>query len=352
MIEIVFNPSSSEFSNLSISLDKQSLDYSIVENKIVLADPIDLGMHILRLQLLDNNSKVDIADVIINGSSLRQTLFFGFVEEDSTRTQPATCVWKTTQEWVLPFMNPVSHWIGLLGEKLRKDALGTDLSRDYRIYIPESCSLDDKFPPAITDFFKFNFDCVILHKDEVSVQNLPYELCTEEINIDGVYDEIYRNIDLIRSKLPIGTGQNFYNQKDDKNFDYGGCWFTVTICRIRDENKNYHIADPDMLPLTYALVDSLNLDYDAITVSVSPPGTYAYTHIDKRAVGSDEKFIGCKQLYIPLNYPEGAAIKFKNVGVLPQVPTIMNPQYYSHAVVNDSNETRIVLSIIYNYKLQ
>ena len=52
------------------------------------------------------------------------------------------------------------------------------------------------------------------------MQNLPYELYTKEINIDGVYDEIYRNIDLIRSKLPIGTGQNFYNQKDDKNFDY------------------------------------------------------------------------------------------------------------------------------------
>lgn len=353
MIEILFNPADSEFSNLLISLDRKFIDYSIVENKIVMSAPIELGMHVLRLQLVNIDSKLDIADVLIDGSSLRQTLFFSFVEEDSTRTQPATCVWKTTQEWVLPFMNPVSHWIGLLGEKLRKDALGTDLSQDYRIYIPESYILNDKFPPALADFFKFNFDCVILHKDEVSLQNLPYELYTKEINIDGIYDEIYRNIDLIRSKLSISTGtQHFYNQRDDKNFDYGGCWFATTICKIREGEKNYLTATPEMLPRTYALFDSLNLDYDVLTIAVSPPGTYAYTHIDRLPVGHNEKFIGCKKLYIPLNYPAGSAIKVRNVGILPQVPTIINAQYYSHAVVNDSDETRIVLSATYNYKLQ
>ena len=350
MIEIVFNPSNSEFSNLLISLDKKSLDYSIVENKIVLADPIDLGMHILRLQLLDNNSKVDIVEVKINGASLRQTLFFSFVQQGSTRMQPATCIWEPSQIWVLPFMNPVAHWIGLLGEKLRRDVLGSDLNLDYKIYIPESIQLPDTFPPAVVDFFKFNFDCTILHKDDITAMNLPYEKYTEKLDTQGVYDEIYKNLDLIRSTVPYRLGQTRYNERDDKNYDFNKGWFATTIHGFSPSNKHCHIADSTMLPLTYALVNSLNLDPHSIAVSVSPPGTYAYTHIDKRKFNSEDKFNGCKQLYIPLNYPAGAMVKFRNVGILPEIPMINNPQYYSHAVVNNSNETRIVLSVTYDHR--
>ena len=350
MIEIILNPVNSKFSNILLSIDNISATYIVNENKIVIDQSIDLGIHILRLQLLDDHSKIDIADVTVNGSSLRQTLFFSFIEQGSDRLQPATCVWDSSQIWVLPFMNPVSQWIGLLGEKLRKDALGSDLNLDYKIYIPESVQLPDNFPSAVVDFFKFNFDCTILHKDNITAMNLPYEKYTEKLDTQGVYDEIYKNLDLIRATVPYRHGQTIYNERDDKNYDFNTGWFATTIYGFSPSNKHCHIADSTMLPLTYALVNSLDLDPHSIAVSVSPPGTYAYTHIDKRKFNPEDKFNGCKQLYIPLNYPAGAMVKFRNVGILPKIPMINNPQYYSHAVVNNSNETRIVLSVTYDYR--
>lgn len=351
MIEIIFDPSNSEFSNLSVSLDQKYLDYSIVENKIILADPIDLGMHILRLQLLENNSKVDIIEVKINGASLRQTLFFSFVQQGANRMQPATCVWETSQIWVLPFMNPVSYWIGVLGEKLRKDALGTDLGADYEIFIPEPVAVNNNLLSNLVEFFKFDFDCVILHKDDITTKNLPYRKYPVELNIDGIYDEIYKNIDLLRASIPNDKGQLRYNQKEEKNFDMKNSWFALTTCKMQDGEKIYRVAGPETLPLTYAFVESLNLDYEAVVISVSPPRSYCYVHTDRKAENSPEKFTGCKQLYIPLNYPIGSLIKAKSVGILPEIPIIFNPHYYAHAVVNDSDEARITLSVVYDHKV-
>ena len=345
MIEIILNPDSSKFSNILLSIDNIPATYIVNENKIVIDQSIELGLHILRLQLSDNNSRIDIKDVTINGASLRQTLFFSFIEQGQDRRQPATCIWDISQVWVLPFLNPVSHWIGLLGEKLRKDALGTDLSLDYKIYIPESNQVADKYPPGIIDFFKINFGCTIIHKDDVNNKNLPYEKYTGELNTSGVYDEIYRNLNLVRAVVPKTQGS--YNPRDDKDFDPNNGWFTATACRVINGIKEYNV-DPTILPLTYAFVQSLNIEYDTIIISVSPPRTYAYTHIDKRADTADEKFDGCTKLYIPLNHPKGSMVKFRNVGLLPNSPSIMNSHYYSHAVINDSDETRIVLAVIHN----
>jgi hypothetical protein len=352
MIELILNSADSKFSKILLSIDNIPVSYVITDYKIVIDESIELGIHTLRLQLTDNESRIDIKDVKINGTSLKQALFFSFIEQNENRAQPATCIWDTSQIWVLPFMNPVSHWIGLLGEKLRKDALGTDLSLDYNIYIPESINMSNRFPRDIVDFFKFDFDCTILHKDDINIKSLPYEKYSGKLDLTGIYEEIYSKLDLIRSTVSKTQGQYVYSIQDDEMFDFDNSWFTTTICRADGGIKKYTVADSTVLPLTYNLVNSLNVDYYSITISVSPPGTYAYTHIDKKHTDADEKFKGCTQLYIPLNYPANAAIKFRNVGTLPQIPVVMNPQYYSHAVFNDSNETRIVLSVVFDHQIQ
>ena len=84
MIEIILNPVNSKFSNILLSIDNISATYIVNENKIVIDQSIDLGIHILRLQLLDDHSKIDIADVTVNGSSLRQTLFLASLNKALT----------------------------------------------------------------------------------------------------------------------------------------------------------------------------------------------------------------------------------------------------------------------------
>lgn len=348
MIEVFFNPAAGSPKHLSISIDHSDVQFVIDNNKININDNCDIGIHTLRIQLLDVGSRLEIQDVKINSVSVRQTLYFGWIEQNKEKLQPATVLWDTNQVWTLPFLNPVSHWIGLLGEKLEHNVLGKNLFDLYRIHIPESIEISSKYPQGLRDFFKYDFDCVIVPRQQCRSQDIPFETFDLAVDISSLYQEIYQNLEFLKTVADKYI-QVEYNLLDDPGVDLENIWFNVKILKDRYGQKTCKV-NKDTLPLTYGFVDSLGIDYYQITITVLPPGGYLYPHIDRRPESDPEEYKGCKDLYIPLNYPAGAAIKFRSAGVPLQGPIITNPQYFSHAVVNDSDQTRIVLIVSFDYQ--
>lgn len=300
----------------------------------------EYGFNHLKVYLLED-AKFNIKDVRVADQTVRQTLYMSYIVDNGNMYQPATEMQKAGQIWIMPFIYPISTWISVIDEKFPPNILGTDIINKYKIYFPERIKLNKKFIPVVRDFFEYDFDFVAIEKTEITQFNDPFELYNINIDSESLYKEIYENLDALR----VVAGQTLYNMIDDPNFNKADHWFTLNTHR-----HGKPVIDPTLLPKTFDFLNKFEYEINSATISVTPPGGYAVTHIDKRSPDADIRFRGCKQLYMPLNYPAGAIAKLHRVGVVPLQPVVFNPQYYSHGIVNDSDEHRIVLSIIFNYK--
>lgn len=348
MIEIFYNPQTNFTKNLVVSINSIDTPFVIENDKITIFDNCAIGLHTLRIQQLDNDSRLEILNVKINGVGVRQTIYFSWIEQEGKKLQPATTLWEKNQIWVFPFLNPVSHWIAILGEKLYLNSLGKNLFDLYKIYIPESIEINKKYPIGLQDFFKYNFNCTILPKDCFQSKNIPFELYSIDVDISSLYNEIYQNLPYLKS-ISDKYYQYDYNILEDPGLNTDNCWYNIKLFRNINGEK-IHKVKIDKLPLTYNFVNSLSIDFNKISINVLPPGGYLYPHVDRLPESEPENKKGCKELYIPLNYPKGAVIKLQNVGILPNTPVVFNNQYFAHAVVNDSDQTRIVLTVSFDYQ--
>lgn len=322
---------------MKVFLDGIQKNISVVGQKIILIDKVDLGCHILRLQS-NTTERIEITNISINGSSLRQTLYFGYMLREGKKTQPATVFYDKDCVIEIPFINPVSTWISVLNRKLFPGELGTNLQEKYNIYFPERTEVNSI--PIVCDFFRYDFDFTMIPKHGITSENAPYELYDIDTPVE-LYQEIYDALDLLK----CDTAQKQYNQLDDEAFNTDMHWFTMNLVR-----KGQAVFDMSKIPKTNDFLNRLPMHKDAVTISVTPPGGYSAPHIDRRPADAPKEFIGCKQLYLPLNYPKGALVKMQNIGILPNAPVVFNPQSYTHSVVNPSAHYRIVLSIIFDYR--
>lgn len=326
--------------HLKIELNGKTIEYTDSLNCLEINVPQEFGFNHLKIHLLDDN-KFKITDVRVAGQSVRQTLYLSYIIDGSNIEQPATELWKKNQIWIMPFIYPISTWISVVDEKFPANILGKNIFDDYKIYFPERITVSEKYIPVVRDFFKYDFDFVAIKKTDLNQFNAPFEKYSIDIDAKTLYNEIYNKLDLLR----VTKGQTLYNMAEDPTFNLNDHWFTMNIYR-----HGQPVVDQALLPKTFEFLKNTGIEIDAATISVTPPGGYAVTHIDKRDETSDPRFRGCKQLYMPLNYPNGAMAKLHRVGMVPLEPVVFNPQYYSHAVINDSDEHRIVLSIIFDYQ--
>jgi len=322
---------------MNVFLDGVQANISMSGQKIILNDNMDLGCHILRLES-NTPERIEIKNISVNGSSLRQTLYFGYMLQEGKKIQPATVFYDRNIVIEIPFMNPVSTWISVLNQKMFPGELGANLHEKYSIYFPERAEVNSI--PIVRDFFRYDFDFTMLPKHGVTAENAPYELYDIDTPVE-LYQEIYDTLDLLK----CSNAQTQYNRVDDKEFNTDMHWFTMNLVR-----KGQTVFDMSKLPKTNEFLNSLPMYKDAVAISVTPPGGYSAPHIDRRPADAPKEFVGCKQLYLPLNYPDGALVKMQGVGILPNAPVVFNPQSYTHSVVNSSAHYRIVLSIIFDYR--
>lgn len=343
MIKIIFDKDNSRFDELSLMLDNQKIQYSVVDDIIELNDPDHFGLHELTLSIAEG-SRLEIKDVVINGSSVRQGLYFGFLKDNDVIHQPSTALWSTSQIWYFRFGTPVSHWLTLLHQKFRSGDLGSDLFKKFDIYWPEKLKFPD-YLPIVNDHFEFDFDFLVLEKTNRSKKDLPYVVIEDFPDPpSNVVTELYENLDYIKENQAT-LQQHQYNSIENSNFTKNESWMVAYLYRSESADP---LLDRNRLPEIFKFVDSLDLDINFAFIGILPPKQYVVIHRDfsPKTSSLPEKYQGCTQLYIPLDWPDGPCyMKFSNIGLLPPAVCVINNQKYVHGLINDTDHPRIALGI-------
>ena len=339
-IKLQINPHASDFNSLHITVNNQPVEYLLIGNTVQLICAIDMGIHQLSIRLNDGN-RICIDDVIINSAGLRQTLYLSYIKTDTGEIQqPATVLWEKTQTWILPFGNPVSYWISLVNTKLPASALGQDLSKKYNILYPCKIKLQKDCLPVVKDFFEHNFDFFCKPKEATNfLPQRKTNLDISKYNIQAVLDEIEKNWQLVLAKQST-YAQKLYNDRElplDSN-----SWINLLIFI----NGNF-VLEPNELPLLQQLISDLPINnIKKSYIGILPPGAVIAPHMDNVGLAAPGDK-GCNMLYMPLRWPPGNYFKFCSGGLIDSADTwLINTSDHVHALINESNQTRIILSVI------
>lgn len=340
LIEIKLNPDESNFKKLRICVDCQDVDYSVDNNDTILVScDIDMGIHQLAIQLVDGTT-ISIIDVLINTASVSHTLYMSYIKTASGNiNQPATTLWNQSLTWILPFGNPISYWLGLTLSKIQPFEFGKNLYETYDIMYPDTIQIKTKQPRVIQDFFKHNFDFYCRPKTDVNF--LPQRKCNIDMstyNTQEVLDEITEN------RAWVQEHQKPYSQRyyDVCKLPENPALWTV----LQVYSKGKCILPTERLVKLQSLIKQIPVNrISEIYLRIIDPGGAISPHTDKKTNHVPGMY-GCNVLCIPLAWPSDTYFKFASGGGINSNSTwFINTTDHEHAAVNDSNQTRVILTI-------
>ena len=336
-----------------IKIDTSKIEYSIAANKIKInSNAYGFGFHLLRLKTLQPlaaDQYIKFTSVLVNGADIKQNLYLAFSDVNGVITGN-TILSHRTDNWTLPFGNPVSWWLVECATTIKDKDFSQDLYKDNRIYYPESVTLDESYPKVLQDFFKYNFGFLIHDKSELDTpfnkSTVPYApLKNFKYDHDGLLAELLDNIEMFQTS------------------EYKPVQTTYTL----DENKNkislpwqilgYKIgASPEFLthlPNVTKLIKQV--ENDGVTVLVAflsavHPKSVVHIHSDKSLIPNIDKQYksGCCEIYIPLGWDDNSYFKLDKVGLIPHDDGayIVNNTDVYHATINNSDKPRFTIGLM------
>ena len=318
------------------------------DNLVILALDINHGFHILKMSVVDDVD-VDIVNLYLNGVSFANTKFLIYGIDESGRFQ-STSINQYVKELYIPFINPLSFWFAEVGEKIPNRFFAGGLYESMEVYYPQSITIPEQFSKTMKDYFKYNQSFYVVDKTETVHpyynKKIPYCPAPKiNYNESELFAEFMDNLDLLSSlRMEHQAGSYLVNaivvQPDQPNFDL----------------TTRFLLDKSLFPNLYKLLESLNIgEILQAFVGLLPPGGEIGIHMDSvyvveylRVKYETDKYTGCSQLYIPINFKPGNYFKFTNVGILPldNGPLVINNRNFSHGLVNNSDEWRFAIGIV------
>lgn len=341
---------------LELRLNSKIVDHVIVNDTIEVNLDLELGFYMLSIHLVNQTSDtgITITQATLDGVSFRQTLYTMFGLSETGEKYQSTLLNCDTRILYLPFINPISSWIALAANKITSRLYTQNLYEELEVYYPESVLLPEQYPKLIRDYFKYNSDFYVHAKQDLA--HAYYSTTVPWSKIEGIsYDEdalfkeIYENLDYLQSVARI-PAQGELNKIE---FNSKTVW-SVSEAILPTENYSLETAfllDRTRVPKIFDLFKSLDIDEILHGfIGILAPGDFIVPHIDQYW-GNElvmEKYPGCSQIYIPINFKSGNYFKLTNIGLIPldQGPMLVNNHNFSHSVVNDSNEYRFAIAII------
>ena len=338
---------------LEIQVDSAPVDYVISNDCIIINHNIGYGFHMVKFKLLDSNiGKVQIKSGSVDGVDFRQTLYTMFVWSGSERKQ-TTILTERDSELYLPFANPISWWLSNCTEKIPGQYFHSKMYEELSVYYPESIDISKKYPKLVQDFFKVNMNFHVHSKklldhpyynNSVPYANLPKKIDYDETKL---FDELMSESDYLKQTARIPS-QHTYNKISSPNR-----WLVNDLIMSPPDEYNLErkfLIDRTRVPILYSIFEQLDLDVIVHAfLGILGPGEFASPHIDDY-VNNElviEKFGGCSQIYIPINFKKGNYFKLNNVGLLPtDRPILINNHNFTHALINDSDEYRFGIAIV------
>lgn len=321
--------------NLSITLDNITCPFSVDNNQAVFSRPIEFGFHTLQLT---TDRPIKILDVLIDGVSVKHTLYLGYSGQTLT-TEIESGVWE------LPFVNPVSQWISSCAKKIPNRFYGSNLYDKYEIFYPESIEVNSQYPKVLRDFFQHNFDfhTYIKGTNPLHAADVPYVKLNLEYNESALLAEFDSNLQLIEQ----------HEYKPSQVIPGKPKPWQVAMA-IYPESSTPTISKNDF-PEFFRLLESIEgIDIGLAFIGALEPGGCVLPHIDDVYTYNEsiKECSGCCQIYIPVGWKPGNYFKFHNVGLVPydQGAMLINNTNFFHASFNDSDSTRYTIGILCKFK--
>lgn len=285
------------------------------------------------------SSPVKIENVIVDGVSIKHTLYLGHVDGRlTTDIVPG-------EEWSVPLINPVSQQLASCFSKFPNKSYGTNLYATHDIYYPESIQLPESYPKHLRDFFSLNFDFHANLKADNPLHNkeVPYVRLNIEYNEDALLAEFKRNQHIIEEHeyKPVQVEPNMPKP-----------W---QVAMVYYPGRSVPTLGEKDFPELFKLINSIEgIEIGWAFVGSLEPGSYVLPHIDDvyAYTASVKDCYGCCQIYIPIGWEEGNYFKFHNVRLVPvnQGAILANTTSFTHASVNTSTRTRYTIGIICKFK--
>ena len=332
--------------SFNVSIDGCNANIAIANNEIIIWHDMQYGFHHAEITLVNKDGSMPIVfvDAKLNGVSFRQTLYTMYCNKDNKKQ--TTTLTTTDNILYLPFINPISQWIASCSEKIPGRLYAHSLYKELAVYYPESVKISDKFPRIMQDYMGHYTDFYV-HPQAVLADPyynpiVPYvALPNLKYDNKALYNELFANLEFLRNTAR-DPAQNKYNKADTTSNTY---WQVFDFIIKSNEN----ILSAEQFPELHKLLAYLNIDEILHGfIGILGPGEYIVPHVDQYE-GMEyvmEQYGGCGQLYIPVNFKEGNYFKFTDVGMMPLTgPMLINTQYFSHGLINSSDEYRFAIGI-------
>jgi len=340
-IELYYDKVFSDFSSVTAEVNDAPVRCVIYPDRVTIDADLDFGLHMLKIKLPLGQQKIKFIDARVNSSSLRMALYMSWqLEGNGQRRQPQTAIWQTDQTWYLPFATPVSHWLSLVHAKIANGDFGKNLSEKYHIRWPGKIALDQRYPAVLRDFFQHDFDFFCINKDRGyrSVPWLPAQINIDPAVKQGAVDDIQAAKNALFD-LRYQIGQDAYNLEEFDLWRDGHKWWQVQF-----KDRGQELVPRKLCPRVWHMIDSLELESVwRIALGVLPPGLFIAPHQDD--YGRLETYTGLSLLYIPLQWNTGNYFKFVGTDIVSSAdPILINQTGHTHALVNTSDQERIIIS--------
>lgn len=330
-----------------VKLAKKSF---LVQGDVIEIDQdVNNGFYLLEVS---SSNQFTVESVSVDDVSIQELLYLSWVDNNGVKIQPRTTV-NIGETWVMPLIFPLSAMFSEVKNQIPNDHLGQNLFEKFEIFTPESVELSGDYNSVIKDFFLKDLRFRVIPKqsktwfDENNL--LPYEKSDLPYPREQLLQELSSNRQLLAMNDNLG-----YKQRIQSQFDTADTWKYQFF--LRNENRAppsnlQHWTQRFLWDQTQwsVLIDFLNsIDCTDIVqgyIAELPPRSWIYPHSDSWSDRWSEH-PGVARLYLPLTVNDRVFFKFADFGLVDlSKASWINNRRYTHAVVNDSDETRYILSL-------
>ena len=352
MIEIKY-ASNSVADKFELSINDKDTQIITATGQLLSDADLPIGINVLKLRLL-SDSQVSVNEVNVGGVGLREWLYLSWSQDSQGNKFQCTNL-SQGQEIYIPFANPMSLWIDLVISKISCHDMRQDIHQTHNLYFGGRKSLDNKFPALVKEFFANEFNFVVVDKLSTDLRVIPFlklNITRESVaNLANSSKQLFES-GAVSYAVKSSLNEDKYLLRDDPD------WIPRSRSRmkiINFQSRPEVLINQTVLPDFYQLVNQLGInDIYSAQINFIEAGGYTPPHRDYevRDDGYPLEADGCCQVYIPLLSEEtGNFLKIAGVGIfnVGQQSLVINNNYYTHAVVNSSDQLRSVLIIRCNF---
>lgn len=314
---------------LSITSDHPLQQYHLTDVKgthhqFEIDEEFDLphGWYELRVDYID--TKIEIKDIKINGSSIRHMIYTGFYTDGDGRIhQPGCAVWDKGGAFKIWIHTELGVMFQRVFEAIKNGDFGGNLFKDYILTIDRPLITKDFWPTHIKSFF------ANAHGPQwwpLRHSSTPWRRCNiGQVNVNQLLTDLGN---FCTHSYTVKKGYEIKQHKNKKS--------DLPFIELKD------IESTTIRNLVKSIGYKRLID---ISVQTLAPGVFIDIHRDDHSKRKAYPYMrGCKKFYWTCKNAEDVHFKLGRSGCLPHnEPLLINTIEQPHSVINEGSKTKTTI---------